>query len=74
MIVKIVRGSETIWYNCESVKWVPRNISEDPKLSTAVLVIDMGKAGARMEEIECVHENIIYFMSDSGQTVDSFRW
>lgn len=73
MIVKILRGSETTWYDCETARWIPRDIHQDPSLSTAVLVIDNGDE-RKMEEIECKIGNAVYFMSDSGQTVDSLRW
>ena len=74
MIVKIIRGSEIQWRHCKSALWVPSDVEKDPKLINANLAIDMITDERIVESIECVHPNAVYFMSDSGQTIDSMRW
>ena len=74
MIVKIVQGSMMTWYDCKIAEWIPRTTDKDPGCTHASIKMVHSNETADFAEIECVVGNAVYFMSDSGKTIDSMRW
>jgi hypothetical protein len=74
MIVKIIRGSIITWVDCQRAEWVPATIDKDPEQKTVMVTMDNENEQRKIEQVECVHGNGVYFMSNSGQTFDALHW
>jgi len=75
MFVKICRtnGLE-ILHECDSVTWNPYKIKDDPKQTKLNLCIIRKDGTQLIEDIDTEKTIGVYYMSETGATIDRKQW
>ena len=74
MFVRTITEDGERTYDCKKYLWQPQKIEDDPTLTHATVVIDVGEQDERVLIMTCVRGSEFIVMNNAGKTIDRKVW